>query len=181
MSGGPGATLESLDWEWGDAYIISYARDQWAALRRDTRRFLTAETLDELATRIEADYAAHPVPRDCDPPGTADYRGTPDEDDDLDEDGVPGRERERERERERVGLLAGMREVFPQWAISYSPFSRAWIARNDGATICQGSAALLCIALLLIDGRHPRSLSVKPLRKIEGGFPGETRRWPRRR
>ena len=42
MSGEPGVTLESLDWEWGDAYIISYARDQWAALRRDTRRFLTA-------------------------------------------------------------------------------------------------------------------------------------------
>ena len=42
MTGEPGVTLESLDWEWGDAYIISYARDQWAALRRDTRRFLTA-------------------------------------------------------------------------------------------------------------------------------------------
>ncbi len=24
--GDPGVTLESLDWEWGDAYIISYAR-----------------------------------------------------------------------------------------------------------------------------------------------------------
>ena len=64
MTGEPGVTLESLDWEWGDAYIISYARDQWAALRRDTRRFLTAETLDELAAKIEADYAAHPVPRE---------------------------------------------------------------------------------------------------------------------
>ncbi len=29
--------------------------------------------------------------------------------------------------------------------------------------------------------RHPRSLSVKPRRKIEGGFAGGTRRWPRRR
>jgi len=29
--------------------------------------------------------------------------------------------------------------------------------------------------------RHPRSLSVKPLRKIEGGFAGGTRRLPRRR
>ena len=47
-----------------------------------------------------------------------------------------------------------MREVFPQWAISYSPFSRAWIARKDGATICQGSAALLFVALLLIDGKE---------------------------
>ncbi len=29
--------------------------------------------------------------------------------------------------------------------------------------------------------RHPRSLSVKPLRKIEGGFPGDSRLWPRHR
>ena len=26
MTRDPGVTLESLDWEWGDAYIISYAR-----------------------------------------------------------------------------------------------------------------------------------------------------------
>ena len=29
--------------------------------------------------------------------------------------------------------------------------------------------------------RHPRSLSVKRLRRIEGGFAGDPRRWPRRR
>ena len=40
----------------------------------------------------------------------------------------------------------GLRAVFPHWAISYSPFSRAWTARKDGATICENSAALLCIA-----------------------------------
>ena len=73
MTGEPGVTLESLDFEWGDAYLICYARDQWAALRRDTHRFLTAQTLDELAARIDADYAASPVPRGFDPPGTADY------------------------------------------------------------------------------------------------------------
>ena len=71
MTGEPGVTLESLDWDWGDAYIICYARDQWAALRRDTRRFLTAATLDELAARIETDYAAPRSPRDFGPPGTA--------------------------------------------------------------------------------------------------------------
>ena len=86
MTGEPGVTLESLDFDWGDAYIICYARDQWAALRRDTRRFLTAQTLDELATKIDTDYAAHPVPREFGPPGTADYLSAPDEDDDLDED-----------------------------------------------------------------------------------------------
>ena len=160
MTGEPGVTLESLDFDWGDAYIICYARDQWAALRRDTRRFLTAQTLDELATRIDTDYAAHPVPREFGPPGTADYLSAPDEDDDLDEDGVhedETRTRTRTgpgRDRERLGLLAGLRQVFPQWAISYSPFSRAWIARKDGATICQNSAALLFIALLLIEGKQ---------------------------
>ena len=100
MTGEPRVTLESLDWEWGDAYIISYARDQWAALRRDTRRFLTAQTPDELAARIDADYATHPVPRGCDPPGTADYLDTPDEDDDLDEDGVPGRDSDSDSDRD---------------------------------------------------------------------------------
>ena len=150
MTGEPGVTLESLDFDWGDAYIICYARDQWAALRRDTHRFLTAQTLDELATKIEADYAAHPVPREFGPPGTADYLSAPDEDDDLDEDGVPGRDRDRER----LGLLAGLRQVFPHWAISYSPFSRAWTARKDGATICQNSPALLFIALLLAEGKQ---------------------------
>ncbi len=58
---------------------------QWAALRRDTHRFLTAATLDELAIRIDADYAASPVPRGCDPPGTADYLDTRREGDDQDD------------------------------------------------------------------------------------------------
>ena len=160
MTGEPGVTPESLDWHWGDAYIICYARDQWAALRRDTRRFLTAETLDQLATKIDADYAAHPVPRQFSPPGTADYPGTPgenedeDDDDDLDEDGVPGRDRDTDRDRERLGLLMGLRQLFPQWAISYAPFSRAWTARNDDTTIRQNSAALLCAALMLAERKQ---------------------------
>ena len=125
MTGDPGVTLESLDFEWGDAYLICYARDQWAALRRDTRRFLTAQTLDELAARIDADYAAHPVPRGCDPPGTADYLNAPDEDEAAGQDG------------ERLELLAGLRDASPRWAISYSPFSRTWTAREDDATIAR--------------------------------------------
>ena len=97
MTGDPGVTLESLDFEWGDAYLICYARDQWAALRRDTRRFLTAQTLDELAARIDADYAAHPVPRGCNPHGTADCLNAPDEDEAAGQDG------------ENLELLAGLR------------------------------------------------------------------------
>ena len=123
MTGPPGVTLESLDFEWGDAYLIHYARDQWAALRRDTRRFLAASTLDELAAAIEADYKASPVPRDYDPPGTAGYLNTPSPDPDGDG--------------ERLGLLMGLREVFPHWNISYSLSSRAWTARNDDTTIRQ--------------------------------------------
>jgi hypothetical protein len=35
------------------------------ALRRDTRRFLTADTVAGLEVAIEADYRDHPVPRTC--------------------------------------------------------------------------------------------------------------------
>ena len=159
MTGEPGVTLESLDFDWGDAYIICYARDQWAALRRDTHRFLTAATLDELAASIEADYAAHPVPRDFDPPGTADYLDAPggDEDQDPDDDEDDGGGRAPGRDGERLELLIRLREAFPQWAISYVPFPRAWTARKDGATICQNSAALLCIALALIERKERRA------------------------
>ena len=160
MTGPPlGVTLESLDYEWGDAYLICYARDQWAALRRDTHRFLTAATLDELATAIDADYTASPVPREADPPGTADYLDAPGEDEDdapdehEDEDGggAPGPDRDRRE------LLMGLRDAFPQWAISYSPSFRAWIARKDGATICENSAALLCLALALAERQERRA------------------------
>ena len=158
MTGEPGVTLESLDFEWGDAYIISYARDQWAALRRDTRRFLTAQTLDELAARIDTDYAAHPVPRGVDPPGTADYLDAPGEHDDLDEDDAPdeddGGGGALGRDREKLELLIGLRDAFPQWAISYAPFPRAWTARKDGATICQNTPALLYFALTLIERKE---------------------------
>ena len=141
MTGVPGVTLESLDFDWGDAYLISYARDQWAALRRGTRRFLTAATLDELAASIDTDYAAHPVPREPGPPGTAGLLNAPDQDQDE----------------RRPGLLAGLRDAFPQWAISYAPFSRIWTARKRGATICQNTPALLCVALTLIERKQRRA------------------------
>ena len=159
MIGDPGVTLESLDWDWGDAYLICYARDQWAALRRDTHRFLTAQTLDELATKIDADYAASPVPRGCDPPGTADYLA-PGDGEDLDEDDAPG-EGEGEggapgQDGDTLELLIRLRNAFPQWAISYAPFPQAWTAHKDGATICQKSPALLCLALIERKERRAR-------------------------
>ena len=42
MTGQPPVTLDWLTYHWGDAYLIHYARDRWAALRRDTHQFLTA-------------------------------------------------------------------------------------------------------------------------------------------
>jgi hypothetical protein len=147
VTGEPGLTLESLDFEWGDVYVICYARDRWAALRRGTHRFLTAAALHELATKIETDYAAHPVPHEVSAPGTADYPDTPDN-----EDQVPGRDGDK------LELLMGLRATFPHWNISYSPSFRAWTARNDDATICQKTPALLCAALLLAERtlRQPR-------------------------
>ena len=138
MTGPPGITLETLEFEWGDAYLIHYARDQWAALRRGT--------LDELAARIEADYTASPVPRETDPPGTAGYLNTP-----GNEDEVPGRDGDRLR------LLMGLRATFPHWNISYSPSFRTWTARNDDTTIRQNTPALLWFALTLIERKQRRA------------------------
>ena len=73
MTSQPAVTLESLSFHWADAYLISHARDQWVALRRDSHRFLTAPTLTGLERAIEADYRDHPVPRHPGPPGAADY------------------------------------------------------------------------------------------------------------
>ena len=63
----PPATLDDLTWGWGDAYLFSYARDRWIALRRDARYFVTAETLAGLEQAIMADYRGNPVSRDYDP------------------------------------------------------------------------------------------------------------------
>ncbi len=99
------------------------------------------------------------MPRGVDPPGTADYLDAPGEDDDQDDardededdGGAPGRDGDRPE------LLIRLRQAFPQWAISYAPFPRAWTARKDGATICQNSAALLCLALALIERKQRRA------------------------
>ena len=88
MTSQPAVTLESVAFHWGDAYLLSYARDRWVALRRDRHRFLTAHTLTELETAIEADYRDHPVPRDFDPPGAGDYLN-PARDDPTPDAGTP--------------------------------------------------------------------------------------------
>jgi hypothetical protein len=61
-------TLAAVTYHWADAYLITYTRDRWVALRRDTRKFLSGRTLDELEATIRADYGCQPVPREFDPP-----------------------------------------------------------------------------------------------------------------
>jgi hypothetical protein len=59
----------SLEDDWGDAYLLSYTRDQWVALRRDSQRFVTAGTLAGLEKAIEADYRDNPGPGPSTRPG----------------------------------------------------------------------------------------------------------------
>ena len=133
-------TLAHLTWGWGSAYAIGYRGDQWLAARRDGAGVLAAGTLAGLQTVIEADYRHQPVPREFDPPGSSTR-------DDQDEDG------DRPSEDESF-LLAAMQAAFPAWAISYSSQARAWIARTRRKTICQGSAVVLCAALLRAERRY---------------------------
>ena len=155
----PPWTLESLAYHWGDAFLFSYARDRWVALRRDKRSFLTADTLDELEAAIRSDYGRNPVPRDCDPPIEADY---PDESGevaewgweeygDLDEaDG--GKDQALDPEMQTI--LRDLRQLFPFWLITYSPQLGAWVAKSQYGTICENSATFVRIALARIEQRR---------------------------
>jgi hypothetical protein len=59
------AELASLDWDWGEAYLICHPEpDVWVAQRRDDRATLRAAAPGELREAIRADYARRPVPRD---------------------------------------------------------------------------------------------------------------------
>ena len=57
--------LEELEFHWGSAYDIAVIGGMWTARRRDGRGGTLADPLPEgLRLRIQADYAAMPVPRD---------------------------------------------------------------------------------------------------------------------
>lgn len=149
----PPATLESLAFDWGDAYLVSSVRDRWAALRRDAHYFLVADTLPGLETLIIVDYRDNPVPREYDPPDAGDYldcpgmvpppgndRSIPDDDEGLDT--------------ETLLVLRELRRAFPLWTIIYSAHLRSWIGITRKTTISQRSALSLCIALTLIERRE---------------------------
>ena len=74
---GPRWTLAAVTYHWADAYLITYTRDRWVALRRDTRKFLSGHTLDELEAAICADYGRQPVPREFDPPDSREEMSWP--------------------------------------------------------------------------------------------------------
>ena len=60
-----GGALEELEFHWGSAYDVALVDGMWTARRRDGRGGTLADPLPEgLRQRIQADYAAMPVPRD---------------------------------------------------------------------------------------------------------------------
>ena len=155
----PLPTLAFLAYHWGDAYLISYAKDRWVALRRDTRYFLVADSLAELEKLITADYRRQPVSRDFDPLQDADYltfRGilaVPGEDDSRDADeGLDA---------ETLIIVQELRRAFPAWTIIYSKQTQTWVGQTRKKTISVTSAVELCIALTLIE-RRVRQASDEP-------------------
>jgi hypothetical protein len=144
----PPWTLESLAFHWGDAYLFSYIRDRWVALRRDNHSFITADTLAELEAAIESDYTEQPVPRAFDPPSATDYLGTP-------ENGQgnepPADDADEVLDAETHIILCELRQLFPLWRITYSPQLRVWVAKSKRGTLCQSSMVLMCIVLMRIE------------------------------
>ena len=138
--------LESLAFHWGDAYLLCYSRDRWVALRRDNHMIIAADTLAQLEAEIEFDYEKNPVPRDFDPPDMTDYLDTEDEDwNETDDGGLDAETRI---------ILSELRQLFPDWTITYSPQTRVWVAQTSHATICENSMVLVCIALTRIEQKR---------------------------
>jgi len=60
---GDAAAIGSLVWNWGKAYIITYANGLYHAERRDNGAQVHAPDPGQLDHEIQADYSARPVPR----------------------------------------------------------------------------------------------------------------------
>ncbi len=59
------SALEELEFHWGSAYDIDVGGGMYIARRRDGKGVPLTDALPEgLQLRIQADYAAMPVPRD---------------------------------------------------------------------------------------------------------------------
>ena len=55
--------LRGLQWNWGEAYLITGAAGHWIAHRRDNGQMLAARSPAELRELIIEDYAVQQVPR----------------------------------------------------------------------------------------------------------------------
>lgn len=62
--------LRTVQWNWGDAYVISVKDGRWKAVRRDDGGVVRASSADKLRDAIFRDYDARPVPRDL---GTVEF------------------------------------------------------------------------------------------------------------
>ena len=144
MTGRQPVTLTLLTSQWGDLYLICYARDRWVALRRGGTRFLTADTLGGLESAIEADDRDHAIASGSGPPGATRHVDLPGEPDSGDVSDAETR-----------FVLAALRRAFPSWTIICSFQLGSWIARAGRRTICQHSPVMLCAALMLIERRQP--------------------------
>ena len=59
--------LAELQWNWGEAYLITGAAGHWLAQRKDNGQTLTASGPEQLRTLMIEDYAARPVSREVTP------------------------------------------------------------------------------------------------------------------
>jgi hypothetical protein len=125
-------SLEALVFHWGDAFLFFYSRDRWVALRRDNHLIIAADTLTQLEAEIQFEYEKNPVPRDFDPPDATNYLDAEDEDQDEADDGLDA---------ETHIILLELRQLFPDWTITYSSQMRVWVAQTSQATICELSPA----------------------------------------
>jgi hypothetical protein len=159
MSSDPSA-LESLMFNWGDAYLFGYARDRWVAIRRDGLLFLAADTLTQLETEIESDCGKNPVLDECDALDavsdylTAEHGDLPESTDDLLALAVRAAEAIVGEAAEHHIILDELRVLFPDWDIEYCEQMRGWIAKRKGATIWENSPLFLRIALTRIEQKR---------------------------
>jgi hypothetical protein len=93
------------------------------------------------------------VPREFDPPDAGDYLGFPGIVSLAGDDG-DGPDHDRGLDTGTLITVRELRRAFPAWTILYSTELGAWIAQTPKTTICEPSAALLCVALLLTERRH---------------------------
>jgi hypothetical protein len=118
-------TLESLIFNWDDAYTFAYARDRWIAIRRDGLMFLAADTLTQLETEIESDYGNNPVLDECESlSAISDYltmenASPPQCTDDLLALAVRAAEAIIHEAAENHLILCELRALFPDWEIEY--------------------------------------------------------------